>query len=199
MGLLKKITKPISKVLDKIIPNEIKPALPFLAAAAPFMLGPAVGAGSSTGIMAMLRRGALMGGLNLGSQLAQEGSEGDFNPLSVALAASTGALSSAEAPGVFKGMQKPGTVPGVPDKTGIMSSISDAIGKGGETASQWLQTQGDILRPGGEALTMANVLPAVALPASQGMGDLAWADAQRALKDYERGLEETGDIGSNED
>ena len=30
MGLLKKIFKPISKVLDKIIPNEIKPALPYL-------------------------------------------------------------------------------------------------------------------------------------------------------------------------
>jgi hypothetical protein len=28
----KKITKPIAKVLDKIVPNEIKPALPFIAA-----------------------------------------------------------------------------------------------------------------------------------------------------------------------
>ena len=39
MGLLKKITKPISKVLDKIVPNEIKPALPYLAAFAP-VFGP---------------------------------------------------------------------------------------------------------------------------------------------------------------
>jgi hypothetical protein len=30
------VTKPISKILDKVVPNEIKPALPFLAAAAPF-------------------------------------------------------------------------------------------------------------------------------------------------------------------
>jgi hypothetical protein len=37
MGFLKKITRPISRALDKIIPNEVKPALPFLAAAAPFM------------------------------------------------------------------------------------------------------------------------------------------------------------------
>ena len=36
MGLLKKIFKPVSKVLDKIIPNEIKPALPYLAAFAPY-------------------------------------------------------------------------------------------------------------------------------------------------------------------
>ena len=34
---VKKITKPVAKVLDKIVPNEIKPALPFIAAAMPFM------------------------------------------------------------------------------------------------------------------------------------------------------------------
>ena len=39
MGLFKKIFKPVSKVLDKIIPNEIKPALPYLAAFAP-VFGP---------------------------------------------------------------------------------------------------------------------------------------------------------------
>ena len=36
----KKIFKPIAKVLDKVIPNEIKPALPYLAAFAP-VFGPA--------------------------------------------------------------------------------------------------------------------------------------------------------------
>ena len=65
MGFLKKITRPISRVLDKIVPNEIKPALPFLAAAAPFL---------APGIMgtSMLQRALVSGGLNLGSQLAQE-------------------------------------------------------------------------------------------------------------------------------
>jgi hypothetical protein len=43
MGLLKKITKPISKVLDKIVPNEVKPFLPYLAAVAPYMLPPGAG------------------------------------------------------------------------------------------------------------------------------------------------------------
>ena len=87
MGLLKKITRPISRVLDKIVPNEIKPALPFLAAAAPFM---------ASGIMgtSMLQRALVSGGLNLGAQLAQEGSEGDFSPLSVALASGIGALTA---------------------------------------------------------------------------------------------------------
>ena len=42
MGLLKKIFKPVSKVLDKIIPNEVKPFLPYAAAFAPY-LGPMQG------------------------------------------------------------------------------------------------------------------------------------------------------------
>jgi hypothetical protein len=87
MGFLKKITRPISRVLDKIVPNEIKPALPFLSAAAPFL---------APGIMgtSMLQRALVSGGLNLGSQLAQEGSEGDFSALSLAMASGIGALSA---------------------------------------------------------------------------------------------------------
>jgi len=88
MGFLKKITRPISKVLDKIVPNEIKPALPFLAAAVPF-LAPTAGIFGT-----MAGRAALSGGSNLLAQLAQEGSEGDFSGLSTLLAAGTGALSA---------------------------------------------------------------------------------------------------------
>ena len=66
MGFLKKIFKPVSKVLDKIVPNEIKPALPYLSAFAPMLL-------PTTGIFgSMLGRGLTSGGLNLASQLAQE-------------------------------------------------------------------------------------------------------------------------------
>ena len=42
----------------------------------------------------MAGRAALSGGANLLSQLAQEGSEGDFSGLSALLAAGTGALSA---------------------------------------------------------------------------------------------------------
>ena len=78
MGFLKKLTRPISKVLDKIIPNEIKPALPFLSAAVPFL---APGTAWVYGGNTMAGRAALIsGGANiLGSQLSQEGSEGDFS------------------------------------------------------------------------------------------------------------------------
>jgi hypothetical protein len=96
MGFLKKITKPISKALDKIVPNEVKPFLPYLAAVAPYMLPPGAGGiFGSIGIQnPMLQRALLTGTLNLGSQLAQEGSEGDFSGISALLAAGQGALNS---------------------------------------------------------------------------------------------------------
>jgi len=87
MGFLKKIFKPVSKVLDKIVPNEIKPLLPYAAAFAP-MLAPGI-MGSS-----VLSRAAMGGGLNIFGQLAQEGNEGDINLLSAGLGALSGAMSA---------------------------------------------------------------------------------------------------------
>jgi hypothetical protein len=77
--LVKKITKPIAKVLDKVIPNEIKPALPYLAAFAPFMF-PAF----TAGLGSMLGASGTLGGLSIpnmvgagvlkaGADLSQEG------------------------------------------------------------------------------------------------------------------------------
>jgi hypothetical protein len=84
MGFLKKITKPISKALDKIVPNEVKPFLPYLAAVAPYMLPAGAGIFGALGgsLNPMFQRALLSGALNLGSQLAQEGSEGDFSAMS---------------------------------------------------------------------------------------------------------------------
>jgi len=128
MGFLKKITRPISRVLDKVIPNEIKPALPFLAAAAPFMAPGIMSIGGNT----MLSRALMSGGLNLGAQLAQEGSEGDFNALSLALASGIGALS---APGSAGGRT-------IGDSG---ASYSQVMG-GDQLASTGTQSAGDILR-----------------------------------------------------
>ena len=88
MGLFKKIFKPVSRVLDKIIPNEIKPALPFAAAFAPYLL--------PSGIMGtgMAQRALMGGGLNILGQLSQEGNEGDINLLSAGLGALTGAMTA---------------------------------------------------------------------------------------------------------
>jgi hypothetical protein len=196
MGFLKKITRPISRALDKIIPNEVKPALPFLAAAAPFMAPGLMGT-------SMLQRALMSGGLNLGAQLAQEGSEGDFSGLSTLMAAATGALST------------PGSAGGrtLPDGSG--GSYSQVMG-GDKLASTGTQSAGDFFKnkalgmdPGfaksglGALETSSNYLSGVSdtlqknlfsmeglkaalIPAGQGMTDLAVAENRRAQKDYDR-------------
>jgi hypothetical protein len=199
MGFLKKITRPISRALDKIIPNEVKPALPFLAAAAPFMAPGLMGLGGNT----MLSRALMSGGLNLGAQLAQEGSEGDFSGLSTLMAAATGALST------------PGSAGGrtLPDGSG--GSYSQVMG-GDKLASTGTQSAGDFFKnkalgmdPGfaksglGALETSSNYLSGVSdtlqnnlfsmeglkaasIPFTQGTTDLVVAENRRAQKDYDR-------------
>ena len=174
---IKKITKPISRFLDKIVPNEIKPFLPYAAAAVPF-LAPASGVFAT-----MAGRAALSGGANLLSQLSQEGSEGDFSGLSALLAAGTGALA---APGdAARGAKSASDF--FADKaagmdTGILKSGTQFLGK----TAEGLGSMGDILRPGGETagLNLATA-KAVSAPFTQGSVDLGMATARKALKDYE--------------
>ena len=188
MGFLKKITRPISRVLDKIVPNEIKPALPFLAAAAPFMAPGIMGIGGNT----MLSRALISGGLNLGSQLAQEGSEGEFSPLSVALASGIGALTTPG--GLPKGMS-PGE-----------SMARYGTTTGPESAAQFLETKAAGMEPGfiksgleglatgsekliglSEGLAADGILSkagakALSIPLTQGTMDLATAETRRLEK-----------------
>ena len=105
MGFFKKIFKPVSKVLDKVIPNEIKPALPYLAAFAPYF-GP-TSAMMGKGIM---QRALISGGLNIGSQLAQEGNEGDINVISAGLGALQGAMTAPGAADTFASMTTKGSL-----------------------------------------------------------------------------------------
>jgi len=88
--LVRKITKPIAKVLDKVVPNEIKPILPYAAAFAPFMFpGFTAGLGSmlgGSGTIAGLSIPQMIGSgvLKAGADLAQEGAaERGLNPLSL--------------------------------------------------------------------------------------------------------------------
>jgi len=187
MGFLKKITRPISRVLDKVIPNEIKPALPFLAAAAPFMAPGLMSLGGNT----MLSRALISGGLNLGSQLAQEGSEGDFDALSLAMASGIGALS---APGSGANAANPvnefGTKGVVSQQSagdilrskaagmdsGITKSGLEFLGKGSDKLiglSEGLAADGIFSKAGAKALS---------IPFTQGTMDLAVADTRRLNK-----------------
>jgi hypothetical protein len=187
MGFLKKITRPISRVLDKVIPNEIKPALPFLAAAAPFMAPGIMGAFGNS----MLSRGLISGGLNLGSQLAQEGSDGDFSGLSTLMAAATGALSTPSAtktmsPGgqdLFK-VEQSGAADFFKNKAAGMEPGFAKSGLGAlEGTSNYLSGVSDTLQ--NELFSKAG-LKAALVPVGQGITDLAVAENRRAMKDYER-------------
>jgi len=194
-SFVRKITKPVAKFLDKVIPNEIKPALPYISAAVPFLA-------PTTGILGtMAGRAALSGGSNILAQLAQEGSEGDFSGLSALLAAGTGALSApgtatygpAGPPGSEQIIQSgsPGAADFFAQKaagmdTGILKSGTEFLGK----TAEGLGSMGDILRPGGEAagLNLATAKAAL-VPFTQGSTDLAMATARKALKDYEDELD----------
>ena len=197
MGFLKKITRPISKFLDKIVPNELKPALPYLSAMAPFMMSP-------TGIMGstMMRRALMSGALNLGSQLAQEGSEGEFDPLSLALASGIGAFSAPGTADTVYGVGRE-TIPGTPGAAEFLETQAAGMDPG------WMKSGTEMLGTGAEYLTGAGEtlrtnpfsvegLKAAIVPASQGTADLARITAEQALRDLEDEALETG-IGVNDD
>jgi hypothetical protein len=202
MGFLKKITRPISRALDKIIPNEVKPALPFLAAAAPFMAPGLMGLGGNT----MLSRALMSGGLNIGAQLAQEGSEGEFSGLSALMAAGTGALSAPGTQGTGVGPAgQYGTTGGTPSAadyfSGKAAGMDPGFAKSGlgalEKSSNYLTGVGETLRT--NPFSMEG-LKAGLIPAGQGMTDLGIAEARRAQKDYERELADyEASIGDSSD
>jgi hypothetical protein len=198
MGFFKKIFKPVSRVLDKIIPNEIKPALPFAAAFAPYLL--------PTGIMGagMAQRALMGGGLNILGQLSQEGNEGDINVLSAGLGALTGAMT---APGSAGGRA-------IGD-TG--ASYSQYMG-GDKLASTGTQSFQDFARSGIErfgadsaigeiakgGIKAADFMQAPGLlkyttPVAQGTGDLMFAQAKRDQDEYDRMMEEESEADAASD
>ena len=90
---LKKLFKPVAKVLNKIVPDFIKPALPFLAAAVP-VFGP--GLSATLAAMTPFQLAAVSAGANLASQLSQKGAaERGINPLSLGLSALGGYAAGA--------------------------------------------------------------------------------------------------------
>jgi len=195
--IFKKVTKPIAKVLNKVVPNEIKPFLPYAAAVAPYLL-PAGTAGA--GLLGTMKgRAFLTGGLNLASQLAQEGAEeGDFSALSLGLAGLQGALTAPGAADYFKGKQvlerynpelaglgKGPTAVGEP--LGFLDKARNvglgALEKGAELAGGISETLKDPF--GG---TLGEFGKAASIPFTQGSADLGMAVARKALQDYEAEL-----------
>ena len=219
MGLLKKIFKPVSKVLDKVIPNEIKPALPFAAAFAPFI---------APGIMGttVMQRALMGGGLNIFGQLAQEGNEGDINLLSAGLGALSGAMTApgsgptigegvkgAAATGSDAGFFLSEGVPlkGTPSAAEFFQGISDsAQGTGilasgqkflGDTLVKGSNIMGEGIKQG--LFTKAGAKAAL-LPAATATGDVMEAqqrqiDKQAAIDAALAEAEALGDSGARAD
>jgi hypothetical protein len=211
--VFKKITKPIAKVLDKVVPNEIKPALPYLAAFAPFMLPPGFGAsmfGSmSPTVSSMFARGLVGGGANALSQLSQEGNEGDLSLARVALAAAPAALSAPGAGDYFQGSQIAGNsmATGAPITQAALGGTSDLYGMTDPTLFQQAQNFGlgalekgsnflsgaegsggvsDILSPGGTPVGFnLGTAQAASVPLISGATESAIILGQQAMRDYE--------------
>ena len=179
MGLFKKIFKPVSRVLDKVIPNEIKPLLPYAAAFAP-VFGPTAKM-FGTGIM---QRALLAGGANIFGQLAQEGNEGDVNLLSAGIGALSGAMTAPGFKSSLEGFRPESfnemTQYGLKGTDLAKSSFLDKATNVGIDA---LQKGSDILIAGGkDPFSMAGLKAAV-VPAATATGDLLAAEARRAAKD----------------
>ena len=186
MGILKKVFKPVSKVLDKIIPNEVKPFLPHAAAFAP-VFGPTASL-FGKGIM---QRALLSGGANILGQLSQEGNEGDINLLSAGIGALSGAMTSPGFKSSLEGFR--------PDSFNEMTQYgmrgtdlapSSFLDKATNVGIDTLQKGSDILLAGGkDPFSMAG-LKAALVPAATATGDLMFAQAKRDQDEYDRMMEE---------
>jgi len=188
MGFLKKIFKPVSKVLDKVIPNEIKPFLPYAAAFAPMFAPGIMGAFGGSA----LSRAAIGGGLNIAGQLAQEGNEGDINLLSAGLGALTGAMTGPNAASDFRAMQSA-------NKLQDANITRTALQKAGDFGLEGLAKGSDIFAAGmKDPFSMAG-LKAASLPAATATGDLMFAQAKRDQDEYDRMMAEESEADAASD
>ena len=210
----KELKRPVDKLLDfgtdtfkksgrairKLTPRELRPALPFLASAVPFMLP-----GS----------GVFMSGINraltssLANALSQEAldPEGDINLLSTGLAGLTGYMSAPELAGnVRAGIDVPATTAreaGIMAQSGVtptgsvgelgflqgaenigregIASLSDVVTGTGDTFSKFASSPGELFTKAGAK----ELGKAIAIPAAQASGDLAYSYASKAMRDFE--------------
>ena len=215
--LSKLIPKEITRTLDKIVPNEIKPYLPYVAAAVPFLLPPGfqfgtLGAGASRAIAAAAA--------NAGAQLSQEGAEKyGINPFSVALSGLSGYLS---APGTGGDLASGKIVGNLKDGT-VLKAGSELVGQIGAdqlTGPTFLQGAENLARGLGEygAKTfekgqtafdkiasgnimdvslgdVGNIAKAAGPSVLGAAGDQAYLDASKALDDYNKQQEAMGSLG----
>ena len=192
--LIRKVTKPVSKVLNKVVPNELKPFLPYAAAFMP-MFAPGMfaagagGIGSLTGISNPLIRRAIMGGgLNALGQLSQEGNDGNLNLVSTGLGALSGAMSGPRSDFTSTATGGPG---GGVDAAKFGRITDGGIMGAAKTKGMNLLNEGNKIFNAGTGSGFGfnmDTLKAAALPGAIATGDVAAAESNRAMKDYEIAL-----------
>ena len=175
---VKSITKPIAKVLDKIVPNEIKPILPFAAAIAAPYLGPTLG-GLGGLVQNATLKGMIGGGLlNLAGQLPQEGYERRGpNLASLGLASLAGGIGGAA--GAAQG------TPGGIDSLRAGMTVGTGPSGAAITAGDFANFQA--LNPGIESV--GNIGYSTDLSALQGVENLIRSGVASAAEYAKPGLE----------
>tara|TARA_R100001480_G_scaffold56536_1_gene69558 strand:+ start:194 stop:1747 length:1554 start_codon:yes stop_codon:yes gene_type:complete len=180
MGSIKKALKPVTRVVDNIIPNEIKPALPYLAATfgAPY-LSPLLGGLGGAGLGGLAIRKGLAGALtNVGTQalLGQK-----INPVSAAVSGLTlGGGQFLRGDPSFIGAKT--GLPAVAEKVGTFLSPDKVSGMS----------------------TLGQIGTAATTPLTAGTMQAAFEEAEKANREYDdyvRQQEEAGaaDIQSRRD
>jgi hypothetical protein len=193
--LVKKITKPIANVLDKIVPNEIKPALPFIAAAVPFMLGPQfsfLNTFQNPAFNQALSRAVVGAGTNALSQLSQEGAaERGLSPLSLGLSAATAGLS---APGLASQL---GAQAAAGKELAAMGQTS-FLDKVGQFGLESLAKTSDVLAKGVNSPILSTEFATAAVPGQlAAAGEQAYNAALDAQKKYEQEMLAMGNLTSS--
>ena len=195
--VVNKVAKPFRKVSQKLIPKEMRFALPYLAAATPFML-PAGGFGASGLFSSAAGRGFLSSLANVAGQAGVDPEGDDINLFSTLLAGGTGALST---PGMGENLRS-GIERGIPYKDTMTDTVMrDGPGffQGAENLGrEGLATAADFLSGSKEGLSGlaanpenlvtkegAKILGKVAAPIIvPGSGDVGKAGADIALRNY---------------
>ena len=191
MGFLKKITRPIRKVVKKIVPREIQPFLPIAASFLP--MAPGLG-----GLFSGVKNPLLQAALKRGTQSALVQSvtdEGDIDPFTTAMAGLSAGLSevgSAGLPDALKTTQAKLAGEGVSglgasrvmEGRNLLQQAAD-IGKSG------IMKVADVAKEAGPFKTAATTAGIVSTKE-------AYDAAQDALDEYNRSLEQAGVTDNSE-
>ena len=156
--ILKKVAKPFRKI-GKFLPKEIRPFVPYLSAAMPFML-PAGGLGASGLFSSAAGRGFLSSLANVGGQAMADPEGEDINLLSALMAGGTGYLSGQDvASNLRSGIER-----GIPYKDTITDTVmrdSPGFFQGAENIGrEGLAKASDFITGAGEGLASLGKNPA---------------------------------------